>query len=153
MKKTKAIEILTDAKCKFDVLSFDATEFTAEEVSNKLNLPLDIIYKTLVVQTDKKDFIMAVVPATHELNMKKLSNAAGAKKCDLAAISDMQRITGYLKGGCSPLGSKKTLPVYIDSSAEPLEKMVVSAGQRGLQICIEPKELAKHANAKFAELC
>jgi len=152
MKQTKAIEILNKAKSKFEVLSFEASEFTAEEVANKLMLPLEQVFKTLVLENEKKELIMAVVPSNHELNLKKVAAVWHCKRCDLAALNDMQRVTGYLKGGCSPLGSKKKLNVIIDSSAKNFDAIVCSAGQRGLQLKIAAVELAKQAGASFAEL-
>ena len=152
MKQTKAIEQLTKAKVKFEVLSFEAKEFTAEEVCKNLSLPPEKVFKTLVIENDKKEYAMAVVPTPHELSLKKVSTAWGCKKCELTSVSDLQRLTGYLKGGCSPLGSKRRMPVYIDSSALNCDFMVVSAGLRGLQIKLDPQDLANQAEAKFAEL-
>ena len=152
MKQTQAIEILTKAKCAFEVLSFKAVDFTAQEVVEKLQIPAAQVFKTLVLESDKKEFAMALLSSEHELNLKKVATVWGCKRCDLAAISEMQRLTGYLKGGCSPLGSKKRLPVFIDNTANNFEWIVVSAGQRGLQIRIAAKDLAKEASAIFAEL-
>ena len=152
MKQTKTIEQLTKAKVKFEVLSFEAKEFTAQEVCEKLSLPPEKVFKTLVLENDKKEYAMAVVPTPHELSLKKVSTAWGCKKCELTSVSDLQRLTGYLKGGCSPLGAKRTLPVFIDNSAESLDFIIVSAGLRGLQIKLAPQDLATQANAKFAEL-
>uniref|UniRef100_A0A0A8KXP3 YbaK/ebsC protein n=1 Tax=wastewater metagenome TaxID=527639 RepID=A0A0A8KXP3_9ZZZZ len=152
MKRTKAIEILDEAKIRYEVGEFDATELTAEEVAAKLNLPLESVFKTLVCQGDKSGYCMAVVPGDKELNLKKLAKLIGDKKCDLIPLNDLQRLTGYLKGGCSPLGGKKTFPIYIDSSANNFGRISVSAGLRGLQVFVAANDLARAAKAKFGEL-
>ena len=152
MKRTKAIEILDADKCSYELKEFVATDFTAEEVAVKLGIPIHTVFKTLVVRGDRTGEAMAVVPGDKELSLKKLAAATGDKKIEMVKIDELQKLTGYMKGGVSPLGSKKRLPVFIDSSATSIESISVSAGLRGLQIIVKPTELARLAEAKFCNL-
>lgn len=152
MKRTKAIEILDDAGIPYQLGEFEAVDFTAEEVSQKINIPLSTVYKTLVVKGDKTGEAMAVIPGDKELSLKKLASAMKDKRAELIKLDQLQRTTGYLKGGCSPLGSKKPLPVYLDDSALGLTMISVSAGLRGLQLLIHPQDLIRACNASVVQL-
>lgn len=151
MKKTRAIEILSDLGCAFELGEFEATEFTAEEVAEKLQIPLEQVFKTLIVEGDAEP-VLAVVPGDRELSLKKLAAAVGAKRMELVKLNDIQRLTGYLKGGVSPLGSKRTMPVLIDETAILYDQISVSAGLRGLQLLIAPEVLRSAAKARFVDL-
>ena len=152
MKKTKAIEMLSGMAVAFETREFCAREFTAEEVSSQLALPLSVVFKTLIVQGSGAVYAAAVVPADRELNCKKAAAALGVKSADLLPLKDLQRLTGYLKGGVSPLGLKRSMPVLIDKTAESCEKICVSAGLRGLQMLLAPRALAEAAQARFCDL-
>jgi Cys-tRNA(Pro)/Cys-tRNA(Cys) deacylase len=152
MKKTKAIQILEDLGLEFETLSFKAKEFTAEEVAVKQNLPLNQVFKTLLTVSDNAGYVFAVVPGDRELNLKKLAATIGEKKAEMVDLKDLTRLTGYQKGGCSPLGAKRNIPVIIDECAQDHPFILVSAGLRGLQLKISPNLLAQAASAKFAEL-
>lgn len=151
MKRTRAIEILTEAGVPHEVREFKAKEFTAEEAAAGVGMPLDQVYKTLVAQGER-GVVMAVIPGSGSLSLRKLANVVGEKRMEMANVADLQRLTGYLKGGVSPLGSKRTYPVYIDESAILHERISVSAGQRGLQIVLSADDLARAADAAFADL-
>lgn len=152
MKRTRAVQILEDAKIPHEVRSFEASQFTAEEVAEKLNIPLPSVYKTLVARGEKTGVVMAVVPGDKELNLKKLAGVLGDKRAELVKIDELQRLTGYLKGGCSPLGAKKAYPVYLDQAALEQKQISISAGLRGVQIIIAPQGLLQAAGAKAATL-
>lgn len=152
MKKTKAIEILDQNKVKYELREFEATEFTTEETAEKLALPLNMLHKTLVVKGEKKGIVMAVVPGDHELSLRKLAKAMGDKSAEMIDVDDLFRLTGYLKGGCSPLGARKAYPVFLDAGAMAHERISVSAGQRGLQMLIAPADLAKLTRAVVVDL-
>jgi Cys-tRNA(Pro)/Cys-tRNA(Cys) deacylase len=152
MKRTRAVQILEDAKVPHEVRSFEATQFTAEEVAQKLSIPIESVYKTLVARGEKVGVVMAVVPGDRELNLKKLAAVLGDKRAELVKLDELTRLTGYLKGGCSPLGAKKDYPVYLDEAALLQEQISISAGLRGLQIIISPDEFVKVARTKVAEL-
>ena len=151
MKKTRAIELLSELGVAFDLGEFEATEFTAEEVAEKLAIPLEQVFKTLIVESEGEP-MLAVVPGDRELSLKKLAAAVGAKRMELVKLNDIQRLTGYLKGGVSPLGSKRPMRVVIDETAILYDRVSVSAGLRGLQLLIAPEALRSAANATFADV-
>ncbi|MCC6931765.1 MAG: Cys-tRNA(Pro) deacylase [Deltaproteobacteria bacterium] len=152
MKRTKAIEILDAKKVSYELREFEAVELTTNEVAAKLGIPIEWVYKTLVVAGQSGKMMMAIVRGDMELNLKAFAKVLGEKKCDLIPQGDLQRVTGYLKGGCSPLGSKKVLPVYIDNTAKDVVRISVSAGLRGLQMLVNAEDLAKVVNASFFDL-
>jgi Cys-tRNA(Pro)/Cys-tRNA(Cys) deacylase len=117
-----------------------------------LGLPLNMLHKTLVVKGEKKGIVMAVVPGDHELSLRKLAKAMGDKSAEMIDVEDLFRLTGYLKGGCSPLGARKAFPVYLDAGAMAHERISVSAGQRGLQMLLAPADLARLTRAVVIDL-
>jgi Cys-tRNA(Pro)/Cys-tRNA(Cys) deacylase len=122
------------------------------EAAEKLGLDPAQVFKTLLAASEKGELLVAVVPVVGSLDLKALAHAAGVKKVEMADPSAAQRSTGYLLGGISPLGQKKRLRTFIDSSAQPLTHMFVSAGRRGLEVELAPEVLAEHTGAKFADI-
>lgn len=122
------------------------------EAAEKLTVSSDRVFKTLVVSLDGIRLAVAVVPVASMLNMKRLAKAAGAKKAAMAAKPDVERTTGYVLGGVSPLGQKKRLKTYIDSSAEFYDTIFVSAGRRGLEIELSPGDLIKLTDGVLAQM-
>ncbi|MEQ1065814.1 Cys-tRNA(Pro) deacylase [Acinetobacter sp. XH1741] len=121
------------------------------EAAEKLNLAVNEVFKTLLV-TDEKNYFVAIIPVNHQLNLKKVATAVGCKKLQMANPKDAERLTGYLVGGISPLGQKKRLKTVIDESAQELNKIYVSGGKRGLDIGLNPKDLAQILNAQFVDV-
>ena len=121
------------------------------EAAEKLNLRVEEVFKTLLV-TDEKNYFVAILPVHHQLNLKKVAQAVGAKKLKMSDPKDAERLTGYLVGGISPVGQKKRLKTVIDQSAQQLEKLYVSGGKRGLDIGLKPQDLAKVLSATFADV-
>ncbi|WP_335997265.1 Cys-tRNA(Pro) deacylase [Acinetobacter johnsonii] len=121
------------------------------EAAEKLNLRVEEVFKTLLV-TDEKNYFVAILPVYHQLNLKKVAQAVGAKKLKMSDPKDAERLTGYLVGGISPVGQKKRLKTVIDQSAVQLEKLYVSGGKRGLDIGLKPQDLAKVLSATFADV-
>jgi Cys-tRNA(Pro)/Cys-tRNA(Cys) deacylase len=152
MKRTKALDILDKANIAHEVREFNASEFTVEETSDKLGLPLNVLFKTLVVKGERKGLAMALVQGDAQLSLSKLAKAMGDKRCEMIDVDDLFRVTGYLKGGCSPLGAKKNFPVYLDASALEHDRISVSAGLRGAQMLLAPHDLIKATNATVAEI-
>lgn len=152
---TPAVDVLKKAKLAHRLHPYEhdpRAEAFGNEAAEKLGVAADRIFKTLVAQTDAGKLVIAVVPVAGRLDLKAIAKAAGAKKADLAAPEAAERATGYVVGGISPLGGRKRMPVVIDESARALETMYVSAGKRGLQIELSPRDLAAAAGAIFAPI-
>jgi Cys-tRNA(Pro)/Cys-tRNA(Cys) deacylase len=130
-----------------------ANESYGVEAAEKLGLPENRVFKTLVVSLDGKELVVGVLPVSSILNMKALAKAMGAKKAAMARPADVERATGYVLGGVSPLGQKKRLKTLIETSARAFPTIYVSAGRRGLQIELSPEDLKKLTGGSFAEIC
>ncbi|MBU3022655.1 Cys-tRNA(Pro) deacylase [Aestuariibacter sp. A3R04] len=152
---TPAINLLKKKKISHEILQYthspDAPSYGLE-ACEKLGLATTEVFKTLVAETDNHNLMVALVPVTSTLNLKALAKAAGCKKAAMAKAEDVQRSTGYILGGVSPLGQKKNLPTFIDSSASALNVMFVSAGRRGLELKLSPSDLASLSRAVFADI-
>ena len=122
------------------------------EAAEKLGVAAEQVFKTLVAEVDGKNLVVAVLPVSHQLSLKKLARAASAKKAVMADPARVERTTGYVLGGVSPLGQKKRLATYIDACAEVLQQVYVSAGKRGLEISLTPQDLQRLTQAAFADL-
>ncbi len=122
------------------------------EAAEKLGVDAHKVFKTLLAQLDSKGLVVAVIPVSCQLNLKNLAKAAGAKKATMALPADVERSTGYLLGGVSPLGQKKRLKTYICESAQVLDMMCISGGKRGLEIELSPQDLQQLTQAHFASL-
>ena len=122
------------------------------EAAEKMGVAPDQVFKTLVVETDTGQLVVGIVPVSASLNLKKIARAAKAKKAAMADKQKVQRTTGYVLGGVSPLGQKKALTTVIDNSAQSFNAIFVSAGRRGLEIELAPADLAKLTNGIFADI-
>jgi Cys-tRNA(Pro)/Cys-tRNA(Cys) deacylase len=131
----------------------ESSESYGLEAAEKLGVPEERVFKTLVVSLDNKELVVGVIPVSSMLSMKLIAKAAGAKKAAMADKSDVERSTGYVLGGVSPLGQKKRLKTIIDSSAKNHSTIYVSAGRRGLEIELSPYDLAKLTSGALAEIC
>ncbi|MCF7518085.1 MULTISPECIES: Cys-tRNA(Pro) deacylase [Pseudoalteromonas] len=150
---TPAINLLKKKGIKFDVLSYEhepnQKQFGLEAVE-KLNLPAAQVFKTLVVEDNTQNLFVAVVPVSQQLNLKMLAKFAGVKKIEMAPQQAVEKSTGYILGGVSPLGQKKQLKTYIHTSAKSFESIYVSAGKRGLEIALNPKDLMTLTRGQYA---
>jgi Cys-tRNA(Pro)/Cys-tRNA(Cys) deacylase len=152
---TPAIELLKKRNCPFQVLSYQHDSHSSSyglEAAEKLQLDPKLVFKTLVLQLEPIELVVAVLPVSHLLDLKQLAKAAGSKKAAMAAPAAVERSTGYVLGGVSPLGQKKRLRTFIDQSAEALPLIYVSAGRRGLEIEIAPEQLQLLLDASFVGL-
>ena len=153
---TPGINIAKQAKITYNVHEYahDAsTESYGLEAAHKLGVAEDRVFKTLVVCLDMKTLAVGVLPVSSMLSMKRMAKAAGAKKAAMAARPDVERSTGYVLGGVSPLGQKKQLQTIVDASAENHATIYVSAGRRGLEIELRPQDLVRLVNGRFAKIC
>jgi Cys-tRNA(Pro)/Cys-tRNA(Cys) deacylase len=130
-----------------------ASESYGLEAAEKLSVPEARVFKTLVVSLDSRELAVGVIPVSSMLSMKRMAKAAGAKKASMADRADVERSTGYVLGGVSPLGQKKRLKTIIDSSASQHPTIYVSAGRRGLEIELSPADLVRLVNGVLAEIC
>jgi Cys-tRNA(Pro)/Cys-tRNA(Cys) deacylase len=152
--KTNAVRMLDQLKIPYELRVYEVSEheLDALSVARKVNMPPEATFKTLVARGDKTGVILACVPGNIELDLKKLAAATGNKKVELVALKEIQPLTGYIRGGVSPLGSKKKYPLFLDQSALNHGQISVSAGQRGLQMILSPHDLQRVAQATLADL-
>ena len=153
-KKTNASRILDNMKIAYRLLEYEVDEnnLDAVHVANSVGMPSAQVFKTLCVQGDKTGVIFACIPGNHELDLKSLAKISGNKRAELVALKDVLPLTGYIRGGVSPLGAKKAYPVFLDLTANNWEEISISAGQRGLQIILAPADLQSATKAKIAPL-
>ncbi|OHD82924.1 MAG: aminoacyl-tRNA deacylase [Spirochaetes bacterium RIFOXYC1_FULL_54_7] len=130
----------------------DEEDLSAIAAATKSGIDLDRIFKTLVAVGDKTGPFMCVIPGSAELDLKKAAKASGNKSVAMLHLRDLEPLTGYQRGGCSPVGSKKRMPVYVDETAQLWEELSVSAGHRGLQMLLAPDELLRASDGEYADL-
>jgi Cys-tRNA(Pro)/Cys-tRNA(Cys) deacylase len=152
VKRTRAIQILEDRGIPHEVRSFEAEVFSAEEAAEALGLPPGSLFKTLVARGERRGVVLALVPTDTQLSLRKLAAAADDRRMAMVDARDLMRLTGYHKGGVSPLGGLRAWPTFLDVTARRWPRISVSAGQRGLQILLDPVALADLCGAVFADL-
>ena len=142
-EKTNAARLLDRARISYDLIpyEFDENDLAAQHVADSLGQPIERVFKTLVLHGDRSGHIVCVVPGNGEVDLKALAKVSGNKKVEMIAMKDLLAVTGYIRGGCSPIGMKKRFPTYFHITATDFETIYVSAGVRGLQIEIAPQEL------------
>ena len=153
MKKTNAARLLDKLKIEYEIREYavDENDLSAENVAQKVGMPLERVFKTLVARGDKTGVIMAVVSGAAEVDLKALASVSGNKKVEMVHLNEVLPLTGYIRGGVSPLGAKKNYPVYLDRSAVDQVAISISAGMRGMQIFIAPTDLIKATGAVIGE--
>ncbi|CAG7621849.1 Cys-tRNA(Pro) deacylase [Paenibacillus allorhizosphaerae] len=152
--KTNACRILDQLRIPYALHEYewDEEQLDAVTVAAKVGLPPEQLFKTLVLRGDKTGILMACIPGDKELHLKSLATASGNKKIEMVPVKEIQSLTGYIRGGVSPLGSKKKYPLFLDRSAVHLHPISISAGRRGLQIFMKGTDLEVAAEAKLADL-
>lgn len=151
--KTNAVRILERNKVKYELITYECDEFIdGMHTAEKTGAPVEQSYKTLVMQGKSKKYYVFVIPIDKEVDLKAAARSVEEKSVEMIAVKDLTAITGYVRGGCSPLGMKKQFPTVIDQTAEKFEEMYVSGGRIGTTIKVNPLELAKVVNAKFADI-
>ena len=149
--KTNAARILDQSRIPYELKEYtvDESDLSAINVAQKVGLPIQQVYKTLVARGDKTGVIIACIQGDHELHLKGLASLSGNKKVELVSLKEVQPLTGYIRGGVSPIGMKKHYPVFIDADIKSHDKIAVSAGLRGLQIFLSPIDLISVTKAQL----
>ena len=154
MAKTNAARILDAASIRYELREYEVDEddLSAPRVAEKIGMPPEQVFKTLVARGDRGGVLMACIPANTELDLKALAAASGNKKVELVAVKDVRPLTGYIRGGVSPIGGKKPYPFYLDETAILFEVISVSAGVRGCQLVLAPDDLARITEATYGAI-
>lgn len=154
MKKTNAARILDRLKISYELIEYevDESDLSAVHLAATAGVPVEKVFKTLVLEGDKTGHFVCVVPGGDEIDLKKAALASFNKKVTMIPMKELEPLTGYIRGGCSPLGMKKNFPVYIDTSAFDQTMIYISAGVRGMQIKLAPADLVIACKANKAEI-
>ena len=153
IEKTNAARLLDRAGIAYNLIpyEFDGSDLAASHVAQSLGEPIERVFKTLVLHGDKNGYLVCVVPGNTEVDLKALAKASGNKKTEMIPMKDLLAVTGYIRGGCSPIGMKKKYPTYIHSTALGFDSIFISAGVRGLQLQLSPSELIAFTNATVGD--
>ncbi len=154
MKKTNAARLLDSLKVPYELIPYqvDETDLGAQHVADQLHEDIRQVFKTLVLQGDRTGYFVCVIPGAEEVDLKKAAKVSGNKKCDLIPQKELLPLTGYIRGGCSPIGMKKSFPTYIHATADGFDHIYVSAGVRGLQFRIAPQDLIRATRSTLCSL-
>ena len=154
IEKTNAARLLDKARIPYKLIpyEFDENDLAAQHVADSLGQDIARVFKTLVLHGDRTGHIVCVVPGNAEVDLKALAKASGNKKVEMIAMKDLLGVTGYIRGGCSPIGMKKRFSTFFHTSALDFDTIYVSAGVRGLQLEINPSELIRFVSATTADV-
>ena len=154
INKTNVARLLDKAKVKYELIPYevDENDLSATHVADQLGEDIAQVFKTLVLHGDKSGYFVCVIPGNDEVDLKKAAKVSGTKKCEMIPMKELLPLTGYIRGGCSPIGMKKHFPTYIHQTVNNYDYVYVSAGQRGLQVRLSPADLIKESAAAIAEL-
>ncbi len=154
LKKTNAMRLLEQAKVSFEFYEYETTDgkIDAKSVAAKIGQAPEQVFKTLVTQSPTHEHFVFVVPSIGELDLKKAAKAANQKSIEMIAQKQLLPLTGYIHGGCSPIGMKKPFPTFIDETALLYDKFCISAGKVGVNLCLNPQDVAAYLNAQFVDL-
>ena len=152
--KTNAARLLDQLKIPYELRAYevDPNDLTAISVAHKIGLPPEQVFKTLVTVTSDKEHLFAIIPGDSELDLKKLAQAAGTRKAELASLTEVEPLTGYIRGGVTVLAAKKPFRPFADETIELFDIISISAGQRGLQLLLAPADYLRATNATLADL-
>ena len=154
MVKTNVMRLLDAAKIPYESREYkvDEHDLSGSHAADMMGADHDTIFKTLVLKGEKTGYLVCCIPVDEELDLKKVAKAAHDKKVEMIPMKDLLPLTGYVRGGCSPVGMKKKFPLYIEETAVLFDKIAVSAGQRGVQILLSPNDLCAYAEGNFVPL-
>ncbi len=154
VNKTNVMRLLDAAGISYEpgVYEVDENDLSGSHAADLMGVSHEQMYKTLVLKGDKTGYLVCCIPVDEELDLKKAAKAAGDKKVEMLHVKDMLGITGYIRGGCSPIGMKKKFPTYIEETAQLYDTITVSAGQRGHQVTLSPEALRSYTEGAFVPL-
>ena len=154
MVKTNVMRLLDKAGIPYEAREYqvDENDLSGSHAADMMGADHDSVYKTLVLKGEKTGFLVCCIPVDEGLDLKKVAKAAKDKKVEMIPMKDLLPLTGYIRGGCSPVGMKKKFPTYIEEMAQLCEQVAVSAGQRGIQIILKPEDLCRYVEGTFASL-
>ncbi len=154
MTKTNAMRLLDAAKISYEVKEYevDENDLSGVHIASQIGLPFEQVFKTLTAKGDKTGVVVFCIPVHKEIDLKKAAIVTGNKKVELLHVKDLLATTGYIRGGCSPIGMKKKFPTFIEESALDFEQITVSAGMRGAQLLLKVDELLKFTGAKLCQI-
>ncbi len=152
--KTNAARLLDALAIRYELRAYeiDPDDLSAIAVAEKINVPIEQVFKTLVTRTSDNTHLFGVVPGDAELDLKKLAAKAGVRKVEMASLKDVEPLTGYIRGGVTVLAARKPFPVFVDETLEIFDVISVSAGQRGLQLLLSPADYLRATGATVADL-
>lgn len=152
--KTNAARLLDAQKVPYELIPYqvDENDLGAQHIAEQLGEDIQQVFKTLVLKGDRTGHFVCVVPGAEEVDLKLAAKVSGNKKCDLIPMKELLPLTGYVRGGCSPIGMKKAFPTYIHTTAQSYDHVYVSAGLRGLQLKIAPQDLVRMSHATVCHL-
>lgn len=154
MIKTNAMRLLDQADIRYQAMEYEVDEdnLAGVHVAEQIGLPVEQVFKTLVAKGEKKGYMVFCIPVAEELNLKKVASIVGDKKIELVHVKDLLGLTGYIRGGCSPIGMKKKFPTYVDETAILFDDITVSAGIKGCQLFVEREKLMDYLEANLCDL-
>lgn len=149
INKTNVARLLDKAKITYELIPYevDENDLSAIHVAASLGEDINCVFKTLILHGDKNGYFVCVIPGEHEVDLKLAAKVSGNKKCDLIPMKELLPLTGYIRGGCSPIGMKKSFPTFIHETCLLFPYIYISAGQRGLQLKLDPNDLIKEVKA------
>ena len=154
MNKTNAMRRLDAAKISYEIKEYvvDENDLSGTHIAEQIGLPFAQVFKTLVAKGDKTGMLVFCIPVDKEIDLRHAATLTGNKKIEMLPVKDLLATTGYIRGGCSPIGMKKKFPTYLDESACQFEKITVSAGIRGAQLLLRVDQLADFVEAKICQI-
>ncbi|MBR7184644.1 MAG: Cys-tRNA(Pro) deacylase [Clostridia bacterium] len=154
LNKTNAMRQLDTAKIPYEAMTYpvDESDLSGVHIAEQIGLPTEVVFKTLVARGDKTGPIVLVIPCAEEIDLKRAAAVTGNKKIEMVAVKDLLGLTGYIRGGCSPVGMKKRFRTWFDRSVTDHEKITVSAGVRGCQLLLKSADILRFTGAEVAEL-
>ena len=154
MNKTNAMRQLDRAKINYEAIEYvpDENDLSGVHIAEQTGLPPELMFKTLVARGEKRGLLVFCIPVAQELDLKKCAKAAGDKRVELVAVKELLALTGYIRGGCSPIGMKKKFPTFFDETVVLFDKITVSAGVKGCQLMLDSNQIVEFTEAEICDI-